>query len=190
MHAADFFYVVSYLFEHFADLAITSFDDRYFEPGIVAFANQFYLRGSGANSASTFFGDRDATAQFVELRFVGNARDFHYVLLGHVRRGFHQRVRQRAVVGQEQQAFTGPVESAYWVYAAFDALYQIHDRGAMFGIADGGHVAFGLVENDVGEVLGRVKELAVYADVVVLGIGFAAEFGYWLAVDKHAAGGD
>ena len=83
--------MVSYLFEHFADLAITSFDDRYFEPGIVAFANQFYLRGSGANSASTFFGDRDATAQFVELRFVGNARDFHYVLLGHVRRGFHQR---------------------------------------------------------------------------------------------------
>src|SRR5262249_44368668 len=38
LHAADFFDMMPNLFKHLANLAVASFDDRNFQPGIIGFA--------------------------------------------------------------------------------------------------------------------------------------------------------
>lgn len=76
--------MVSHFFEHLSDLAVAAFNDGYFEPGIVAFADQANFGGSGADAASTFFCDGDATAKFIELGFVGLPGNFHDVDFGNV----------------------------------------------------------------------------------------------------------
>ena len=77
--------MVPYFFEHLADLAVAAFDDGHFKPGIVTFTDQTNFGGSGADAASTFFGDGDATAKFIKLGFVGLPGNFHYVDFGDVR---------------------------------------------------------------------------------------------------------
>ena len=50
--------------------------------------------------------------------------------------------------------------------------------------------AFRLVQRDVDEFARRSKKLAVDFDVIAVEVGFAAEFGDDLAVDRNAAFGD
>src|ERR1035438_1218429 len=64
---------MSDFFKHFADLTSAALNDYYFQPGIIAFANQLDLRGSGAHAASTLFSNRNSAAKFVELDLDYNA---------------------------------------------------------------------------------------------------------------------
>jgi hypothetical protein len=66
----------------------------------------------------------------------------------------------------------------------------LHDGGPAFGIADRGDIAFGLVEHEIEEALGRFDGFAIDADGVGVGISFGAEFGDDLAIESDPAGGD
>ena len=88
--------------------------------GLSPSRNQLDLRRSGAHAAPALFGDGDAEAKLFELGFVGSSRNFDHIGFRHVRRGLHQRIGERAIIGEQQQAFAGPVESSDGINAAFD----------------------------------------------------------------------
>src|SRR5579864_1222086 len=99
-------------------------------------------------------------------------------------------MRQVAVVGQQQQSLACIVEPAHRIDACTNAVQQIHDRRPVFGIVCRGDVSLRLVHQQINLALGPVQQLAIYANVVALGIGLAAEFGDDLSVDRHHAGAD
>ena len=119
-----------------------------------------------------------------------SARHFDHVGLGHVRRSFHQKIGEFAVVGQQQQAFAGVIQATDGVDAGPDPVQQVHHRGAMFGIFQRGDVSLGLVHQQVDMPLRAVQQLSVDANVVVLGVGLAAQFRDHLPVDRHQSAGD
>jgi hypothetical protein len=72
------------LFKHFSDLAIATFNNRHFEPRIIAFANQSNFCGSGAHATATFFGDRNSATKLIELALVGLPGNFHNINFRHI----------------------------------------------------------------------------------------------------------
>ena len=133
--------------------------------------------------------DHDAVAELVNRGVGGFAADFDEVGFFDAGGGAGEGVGEFAVVGHEEEAFAGVVEAADGE-DALASFEEVGDGGAVFGIAGGGDVALGLVEDEVAGTLGAVEELAVDADVVVGGVGFGAELGDGLAVDLDASGGD
>lgn len=103
---------------------------------------------------------------------------------------FHQEIGEFAIVGEQQQAFAGVVETAHGIDARADPVKQIHHSGAMLRIVERGDVALGLVHQQINVPLGTVKEFPVYADVVNVGIGFGAQFGDDLPIDRDESSGD
>jgi hypothetical protein len=85
-------------------------------------------------------------------RIAGLATDFHEIRLWNMRRSFGQRVRQLAIVGEQQEPFTGIIQSAYRVHALLHAVQEIDNRWTAFGIAQGCDVALRLVEKNVDVV--------------------------------------
>ena len=94
-----------------------------------------------------------------------------------MRCSFHHQVRKFAIVGEEEQAFAGIVEASDGIHTRADAVQQIHHCRPLFRIAQGGDVILGLVHQQVNVALGFTQKFSIYADVVVLKVGFAAEFG-------------
>jgi hypothetical protein len=196
--------VVTDLLEHFAEFAIPSFDEDHLVPRIVdgargaALAARFAgperldLCGRGLNGAGgrCAFGDCDALTKAVESFFCGLAADFDEVGFFYARGSASELVGQFAIVGDEEKAFAEVVEAADRIKTLTRLGEEFHDGGSAFGIADGGDVTLGLVEHEVALALGAMDELAVDADVVAMGIGFAAEFGDNFAVDLDASLGD
>ena len=88
-----------------------------------------------------------------------------------------------AVVGEQQQTFAHVIETAHGKDALLDALEKIHNGGTALGIADGGHVAFGLVERKIDVALGAAQQFAVDANLVQTRIGLGAGLGNGVAVD-------
>jgi hypothetical protein len=99
--------MMSDLFEHFSNLSISSFMQSHFQPGIVSFLDDSYLRrrSSDATVWVALFGNGDSGAQTPKLIFSRLPRNFYQIGLGNVRGRFHQLVCQIAIVGQQQQAF-------------------------------------------------------------------------------------
>src|SRR4030095_4400886 len=106
------------------------------------------------------------------------------------RAGFGEFLREVAVVGHEEKAFAGVVETANGIEPFFAIGDKFHDGGAAFGIADRGDVAFRFAEHVVDQLLGALELLAVHADLIGGGIGFLALFGDDDAVYGDAACGD
>jgi hypothetical protein len=146
--------------------------------------------GRGFYAAVVLEGDVDAGAEACEGFFVGTAADFDEIFFGDVRAGFRKFLGEGAVVGEEEEAFAGVVEAADGIDALGERAEKLHDGGAALGIRDGGYVAFGFVEHEVEEALGRLDGFAIDADGVSIGIGLGAEFGDDLAVEGDAARGD
>ena len=107
-----------------------------------------------------------------------------------MRAGFGEFLGEGAIVGEEEEAFAGVVEAADGIDAFCKRAEELHDGGAAFGIADGGDVAFGLVEHEIDRALRGLDGFAIDGDGVGIGIGFGAEFGDDLAIERDAAGGD
>src|SRR5208282_4345746 len=82
---------------------------------------------------------------------------------------FHQRIGQFAIVGHQQQAFAGPVQTAYGIHTPFHFANEVHHGGTLFLIAHRGHISLGLVQHNVGVTLGAVQQFTI---------------------DEHAAGSD
>ena len=67
---------------------------------------------------------------------------------------------------------------------------QVHDGGATFGIADGGDVTLGLVEEEVDEGLRALQGLAIDANDIAIAVGLGALLGDDGAIESDASGGD
>ena len=95
--------------------------------------------------------------------------------------GVGDAVRERAVVGQQQESFGFPIESPDRVDAVM-GFHQIHDRATVALIACGGDIARWLVEHEIAQV--RLLKLpAIDLDAVDGGVSFRAELAHDLAVD-------
>jgi hypothetical protein len=97
-------------------------------------------------------------------------------------------VGQRAIVGEEEEARGGGVEAAYRDEAGEGRHQVSHGRSVEMGfVFEGGEVAGGFVEGEVGEALGQLDGAAVEQDAVPLGGDVRAEGGC-LTVHRHPAG--
>ena len=94
----------------------------------------------------------------------------------------HQKIGKLAVIGEQEQTLAGIVKAAHGIDARADAVKQVHDRGAVFRIVQCGDVAFGLVHQQIDMPFRAVEKLAVHADVIDIGIGFAAQLGDDLSI--------
>lgn len=147
MDAFDFFHKEADRLEHAADLAVAAFDESDFVPGVGGVFVETNFGGRGFYATVVVEGDVDAVAEAGKGFFVRAAADFDQVFFGDVGAGFGQFLGQGAVVGQEQEAFARVVKAADGVDALGERADELHYGGAAFGIADGGDVAFGLVEH-------------------------------------------
>jgi hypothetical protein len=89
------------LFKHFADLAIASFTQCDFEPGIIRLFDHAYLCRSCAYPAAriALLGDRNAGTQAAKLIFGRLPGYFHQIGLWNMRSRLHQLVSQPTVIG-------------------------------------------------------------------------------------------
>ena len=107
-----------------------------------------------------------------------------------MRAGFGELLRERAVVGHQQQSFTCVVETPYGINALANTLYQIHDRGTPLRVVHGGDITFRLVEREIEKLLAARKRGAVDGDFVAIGISFGAEFGDHFTIQRDPMRGD
>ena len=115
--------------------------------------------------------DHDAVAELVNRGVGGFTADFDEVSFFDAGGGAGEGVGEFAVVGHEQEAFAGVIETADGE-DALASFEEVGDSRAVFGVAGGCDVALGLVEDVVAWALGAVEELAVDADVVAGGVRF------------------
>src|SRR5712691_817684 len=197
-YALDFLYAMADALEHTVDLAVASFDERDFKPGVRGIVGEANLRRSGFHAAAALHarGDGNPAAQFGQAGLWRLAADLDEICFRHVGGGAGELVGQLAVVGHQQQALTRPIESADRINALVDGYLagsqQVHNRRTPFRVADRGDVAFGLVEQQIGFTRTAVqrKKFAIDFDVVMRRVGFAAQFGDRFSIHRNAARGD
>jgi hypothetical protein len=120
--AFDLFDVMSNLFEHASNLAILAFDQSDFVPGIAGLTNQIHASRRGLHSSPVFRADKQTRAQFAKAVFFGLAGHFHHVSFRDVRCSLHQEIGELAVVGEQEQAFAGVIESTDGIDSRADAV--------------------------------------------------------------------
>jgi hypothetical protein len=96
---------------------------------------------------------------------------------------------ERAVVGEQDEAFGGVVETAHRIEPG-ELRHQIHHRGAAFRIGASGDDALGLVEQQVHALHGGLDPLAIHANGIGGGVGFGPECFHGHPIDAHAPLGD
>ena len=84
--------------------------------------------------------------------------------------GVEKAVREWPVVREQEHALDVPVEAADRIQADL-AGHEVGDDGTPLGVAEGGDVAAGLVEQHVPLRFGRRQRTAVDRDRIQLGIG-------------------
>ena len=75
----------------------------------------------------------------------------HPVELGDAAGRVHHRMGEGAVVGHQQEALTVFVQAAHRIQPGRDILHQVHDGLAAQLVADGGHIAAGLIQSQIIE---------------------------------------
>ena len=180
--------------KHAPDLAVLALSKRYFIPGIVSLANQANLRRRSAYGAevlcSQLAANADSLTQLFNILFLRQPANLHQISFWNMGSGLGEKVGQFAVIGHEQQAFTGVIKTADRINALAHVFDQAHHCGSAFGIGNRGHVAFGLVDQKVDVIFRTVQQLAIDLDVINGEIGFGAKFGYNLSIDGDATLGD
>src|SRR6266849_3488750 len=196
-YAFDFLYAMADALEHAVDLAVASFDERDFIPGVRGIVGEADLRRSGFRAAALHArGDGNSAAQFGQAGLLRLAADLDEICFRHMGGGAGELVGQLAVVGHQQQTFTRPIESADRINALVDGYLassqQVHNRRTPFRVADRGDVAFGLVEHQIGftRTAVRRKTFAIDLDVVMRRVGFAAQFGDRFSIHRNTSGCD
>jgi hypothetical protein len=104
--------------------------------------------------------------------------------------GGHHAIGKVAVVGEQQETARMVFEAADRKDAFANAVEEIAEAAAAFGVAHGGDDFGGLVEHDVDQLGRRLDELAGNFDVVARGVGLGAQLGDEAAVDGDEAGRD
>ncbi len=147
--ALDLFHVMPHGFKHAPNLAIAAFDQRDLIPRIRGLLHNANRSRPSSHALAVIGSNRNTGAQFGDRRFCRRAGNFYQISFRDVRRRFHEPVRELAVIGQQQQAFTGVVESADRIDASPDAAEQVHHGGPLLRIAHGSDVSFWLVQQQV-----------------------------------------
>jgi hypothetical protein len=180
------------LLKHLAEFAVAAFNQHYFVPRVIALADLSDARGRRLHATLARPGaiDWHAFTQLIEFFVRWLAADFYEVGLLDARRRFGQLVGKVSIVGDQQQPFAQVIEAAHGVEALVHLRKELHDRRPAFWIADRGHIAPGLIEDEVSETLRSVKQLSVNADVVAAGIGFGTKLGDDVAVNLNPSFGD
>jgi hypothetical protein len=173
-------------FAHAVDLAVAAFGDRDLQPGVgLLFAHDEEVGRLGLLTVV----EHDAVAQRFDLGQRNLAADLHDVGLGHAARRVQERLRELAVVGQQDHAAGVEVEPADGIDALRDPLHQVGDRGAAFWVAQRRDHFARLVEHVIDGLFGHDAR-AVHLDAIVLSVGARAELGDYPAVYAHFALGD
>ena len=110
--------------------------------------------------------DGQAAAQGLERRIVGPAVDAHPVAAQPAGRGQFQPALERAVIGQQEQAFGIEVEPSDADDAGHVGGQIVVDRRAPLLVARGGHPAGGFVIKPEPRGFGRVEHAAIHRDLV------------------------
>src|SRR6185437_713206 len=121
-----------------------------------AVAKPAHLGGGGAAAI-----DVDALAKLDERLFAGAAGDLGPICLGERGAGAQDFVGELAVVGEQQEPFGVEIEAADGVEALVNAAQVVLDAGAAFGIVERGHHALGFVKEQVMQLAGGAKQLAL-----------------------------
>ena len=95
-----------------------------------------------------------------------------------------------AIVGEKDEAGVGVVEGADRIDAFGKAAQEIAKCAAALGIGESGNDFGRFVENEINVIFFSLDEAAGRFDLVLGGIGLAAEFGDDDAVDTHLSGKD
>src|SRR5579884_371338 len=111
--APDLLHVMANSFKHTANLAVSAFGKSDFIPGIGGFANDADSGGRRPNAPAFVGFDGHAFAEFVDPFGGWIARDFDNIGFGNVAGGFHQRMREITIVGEQEQPLAGIVEAAH-----------------------------------------------------------------------------
>src|SRR5579872_7053102 len=97
---------------------------------------------------------------------------------------------QIAVIRHQQQSLAGIVQSSDWIDSSLDAAHQIHHCRPLFWIAYRRDITLGFIQKQIRMPLFALQQLPIDADVVHLGISFAAEFRDHRPVHLHMPGRD
>ena len=100
-------------------------------------------------------------------------------------------LRKGAVVGHQQQALAVLIQTAHRVQAGGNVAHQLHDRLAAQLVAGGGHIAAGLIQGQIVQllVLFDIDALVIHMQHIAVGVHFVAHL-HGVAVDLHAALGN
>jgi hypothetical protein len=177
------------LFEHLAQLAIASFNQNYFIPGVVPLAHLPYLGRSSVHLS----GSRPPAinchtlAQTIQILLGGQSADFYQIGLFNSRCSPRQFVRQLAIIRHEQQAFAQVVQAADGVKPLAHLFEELHHCGASLRIAHSGDKPLRLVQHEVPQPLRPLEQFSVYPNVIACRISLCAQLGNYLAIHLHAA---
>jgi hypothetical protein len=191
------------LFKHFAELAVAAFDENDLVPGIFSGTRatltacfsgteETNLRGSGLHAGGARLAtlDTHSLAKPIDVLFAGLTANLDEVGFLHAQGGTSQLVGKLAVVCDEQQPFAEVVEAPDRIESLPHLGEELHDGRPALRVTDGCDVPFGLVEHEVAEAFGALKQLSINTDVIACGIGLATEFSDRLAVHLHTALGN
>lgn len=145
---------------------------------------------SAARRGLTVF-EVNARFQLLERRHSDVAFDTRPIHFLDAVRRVRQKLRQRAVVGQEQRARRVVIEPPDGVQMLELIGQKVRDCSSSFGVFFGGDDAGRLVHQQHDGRAGRQFErLAVHRDAVMRWIGALARLGHDVAVDRNTPGGN
>ena len=163
-------------FAHLSDLAVAALEEGHTKHGgIVLDRDQLGLDGQNAVAV-----DLHGGGQGLYLLGGDGAADLDVIDLGDLVLRVGEAVGQLAVVGQKEKSLRVHIKTAYGVETHARIGHKLGDGGAPTVVGDGGQIAAGLVEHDVGKARlfrGRDHLTAVF-HAVACGIDLLAYLGH------------
>ena len=172
---------VPHRLEHPLDLVVLAFVQRDLQPGVLS-----GLEHSDPVHRQAVALDVHSPPQAGQSVGVGDAVDLGVVDPRHFVTRMGDAFRERAVVGQEEEALGGDVQPPHGKEPG-DFRDEVHHRLAALGIVAGRDRPLRLVEQEIDGCVGSPHPHAVEANVVTHGVSLGAELGHDLAVDGDPA---
>src|SRR2546426_10952089 len=164
---------------------VSPFDQGDFVPRFVAVGQRLNPGGRRASAV-----EYDPAPDLLEVARLRMAFQFDVITPRNSGSARHQEIRELAVVGEQHETGGMIVEPAYRINALPDAAQEGNNRGPTFGIAKGGDVTRGFVQEQVDAAGAARQQLAVHFDVVALGVGLGAKLRDHAPVDAYQAPDD
>jgi hypothetical protein len=178
-------YLAVHSFEHAPHLPVTPLGDGDFQVRVLGTVAQTLHFGRPRGAVGQFH----SVAQFPDLFVAQQGGGFHLVGLGHFVVGIGNALRESGVVGEQQQPAGIQVQAPHRGKPRAGIGRQSVDGGPSLGVAPGGQISFGFVQQDVGR-LGGGERFAVQSDAVLFQVYPMIGVLHHFSVDANAAGAD